>query len=100
MENCETCGATGQIGDGIHKLAGLGFGPGQDDRAIHLCDGCLERRETDAWPLSGPDGQRLYEALQDKTQAPSRRYSYLLEPDENIHLVRLRPDWVDRHAEA
>lgn len=95
---CETCGATGTIGEGIRTLNELGVGPGHQAHAIHLCEDCLERKDTRSWELTDALGRRLYETLEAQTEAPARRYSYLLEPGERIHLVRLRPDWVQRHA--
>lgn len=97
---CATCHATGDVGDELHELTEVGGEGPSDARTIHLCEDCLDRRETSQWPLAGEAGQRLYEALDSQPHAPRERYSYLLEPDQRLHLVRLRPDWVQQHAEA
>lgn len=97
---CATCHATGDVGDQLHELTEVGAGTPEGARTIHLCEDCLDRRETGHWSLAGAEGQRLYEALHSEPHAPRERYSYLVEPDQRLHLVRLRPDWLHQHAEA
>lgn len=96
---CATCGTHGTLGESIRELEELGFGPDVDGSTIRLCRACLDLRDTKAWDLDDSEGRRLFEALQKQTPSqPHGRYSYLVEPDEDIHLVRLRTDWVQDHA--
>lgn len=92
---CQTCGARPATDAPLLRLTTTTDAPAE--RALTLCEDCLERRETEAWPLDGGEGKRLREALADLDDRPAERYSYLL-GDAEVHLVRLRPDWVDQHA--
>jgi hypothetical protein len=78
-------------------LTELGFGPENEAKAIHLCEGCLTDREERTWSVDDDIGRRLRDALHQRRQASRQRYTYLEEPD-TIHLVRLQPEWVDNQA--
>lgn len=98
---CATCGTEGSLDDEIRELHGLGLGLDADERAraVHLCRDCLERRDTKHWSLDGDEGQRLFDALADREPGGrAGRYSYLFEPGEELHLVRLRATWVADHG--
>lgn len=95
---CDACGARSTHGGRVRRLNELGFGPENAHKAIHLCHECLERREARRWTLENDTGQRVYDALNDRVQTTGQRYSYLIEEDDRIHLMRLQPDWVDENA--
>lgn len=95
---CDACGARSTAGGRIRRLSELGFGPENEGRAIHLCEECLDQREERTWQIDEDDGQRIYEALHERHQVSGKRYSYLMQGAERIHLVRLQPEWVDQQA--
>lgn len=95
---CDTCGARSTQGGRVRRLNELGFGPENERKAIHLCTECLEERQARYWNMTDEAGQRLRDALHQRYRVSGQRYSYLMEPDEAIHLVRLQPDWVDQQA--
>lgn len=92
--HCETCGETSKL----VELTELGFGPGHEDDGIHLCRSCLEEREAACWSSSDPDGRGILDALAGRNEPHHGRYTYLQDDDQEIHLMRLRQSWVDRHA--
>lgn len=92
---CQACGARPATDAPLLRLTTTTDAPAE--RALTLCEACLDRRETEVWPRDGADGKRLCEALEDLDGEPTERYTYLL-GDAEVHLVRLRPDWVDQHA--
>lgn len=94
---CDACGARSTNGGRVRRLNELGFGPENEHKAIHLCQGCLEQREARRWTMDDDTGQRVYDALHDRSNVSGKRYSYLKETDR-IHLLRLQPSWVDEHA--
>lgn len=94
---CRTCGQEGSLEGEIHRLAEPG-GSEDASTAIHLCTDCLDRREAERWSPEDNDGARLLDALDTNEPAADRRYSYLVEPEESIRLVRLRRDWVQENA--
>lgn len=66
---------------------------------VHLCERCLDVRDTQRWSADGEEGQRLRAALTGHTHDhPQGRYTYLLDEEEDIHLVRLARDWLTTHA--
>lgn len=68
-------------------------------RTLDVCEDCLSRRDTRRWDAEGAEGRRLLEALAGGDHAhPQGRYSYLVDPREAVHLVRLEHRWLDRHA--
>lgn len=92
---CQACGTRPTREDALLQLTMPGKAGAK--RALTLCEDCLERRQTDAWPVDGAEGRRLREALEALDAEPAERYTYLLDEAE-VHLVRLRPDWVAQHA--
>ncbi len=91
---CLTCGKRGRLGTEIRTLNEVAFGDGE----IRICQECLDLRETKRWNATGSQGRQLLDELPDKSQFAHRRYSYLVEPEQDIHLVRLRQDWVQEHV--
>ncbi len=63
---------------------------------LTLCGECFARRQARVWDLDTREGRRLRRELDASTTGP-RRFSYLLEDQRYLHLVRLNPDWVERH---
>lgn len=92
-EACATCGAN----DELMSLSELGFGPEHGPRALLMCPSCLERRQAASWPATSEEGQGILDALAQRENPLEERYTYLGE-EQAVHLVRLRPGWVDRHA--
>lgn len=90
---CATCR---REPDELHALQEAGHGASAP--ALHLCASCLAEREARVWPRSSDDGRRLSRALDERSAAPGQRFTYFYGDDEAIHLVRLRPAWVERHA--
>lgn len=71
----------------------------QAPQQVQLCEGCLDVRDTQRWSGDGEEGQRLRAALTGRTHDhPQGRYAYLLDEEEDIHLVRLAHDWLATHA--
>lgn len=97
---CATCGGTESQGKKIETFAELGFGPNEDGARLHLCTGCLDRRKAKRWEPGRQMTSRVLSVLEgaDKHH-PQGRYSYLRDPDEGVHLVRLQNDWARSHAE-
>lgn len=97
QERCAICGT----GDSeIRTLTELGFGPKEDGGRLHLCDDCLETRKAKRWDPGRQMTARVLSVLQGaETQHPQGRYSYLRDPEEGVHLVRLQNDWARSHAE-
>lgn len=92
---CLTCGRQGSLGTEIRELSEIAFGEGQ----IRICVDCLNQRETKRWNAQAPQGEQLLAELPSKSRFVQRRYSYLVEPEEDIHLVRLHQDWVQDHLD-
>lgn len=95
---CAACGARSTRGGRVRRLNELGFGLENERKAIHLCQDCLHRRTERQWTLEDDDGRRVYDALHGDPNGTRQRYSYFLEEDDRIHLLRLRPEWVDENA--
>lgn len=94
VATCDVCKRNHDEGD-LHELSGLdahsrGLGEG-----VRICDRCLDRRQTRVWTQADPDHDDLVDALQRRTEPKRGRYSFL-EEDEEVHLVRLRDDWVEQ----
>lgn len=93
---CAACGTEGTLGRAVRFLSTPG-GSDEPDEALHLCEGCLSKRSAKTWHSDGSQGAQIKEELDGPTSGPRDRYSYLEEPGQRIHLMRLRPDWVDAH---
>lgn len=97
---CATCGGTESQGKRIERFAELGFGPEEDGARLHLCTDCLEVRNAKRWEPDHQMTKRVLSVLEGtEIQHPQGRYSYLRDPDEGVHLVRLQTDWARSHAE-
>lgn len=98
--SCLTCGASASEGKQIRAFAELGFGPDHDGGQLHLCSDCLEVREAKRWSPNRQMTSRVRSVLGGAEMLhPQGRYSYLQDPDEAIHLVRLENEWARSHAE-
>lgn len=95
---CEVCGT----GSDLAVLSRPGERGERGERAgsLRICRPCLAVREAASWPSNSPDGRRIAAALTDPAGPSGARFSYLRDEDEVVHLLRLRPGWVDRHAGA
>lgn len=91
---CITCGASSQL---VH-LDERGFGPVHQGLTVTLCRGCLDEREARAWEPDTEETQALLEALEARRAPPLERFTYLEDPEGTVHLLRLRPDFVDDRA--
>ncbi|MDX1610805.1 MAG: hypothetical protein R3185_00450 [Candidatus Thermoplasmatota archaeon] len=94
---CAACGVPQPSSRPLVPLAELGPQPEHEAPEVHLCLNCLERREAASWNRHEPEGQAIFEALAGKPIRASSRYTYMIEPDHRIHLLRLRPAWIQRH---
>lgn len=93
---CITCGAP----SGLVTLRERGFGPTHDGLTVTLCQGCLEEREARAWPPEDDATLSLLEALEARHAPPLDRFTYLEDDRGALHLLRLRPSFVDDEAVA
>lgn len=91
---CAACGTEGTRGGTIRFLADPGSGEDPED-ILHLCEGCLADRSAKIWHTQEKKGRQLQEELDSHTSGTSGRYSFLEEPGQRIHLLRLRPGWID-----
>lgn len=91
--HCEICERTDSPGNPLTGLNELEAEHGGTPEAFFLCQNCLSRREVASWPLRGPRGERVYDALEHHTDVLHPRFTYLSD-SRRIHLVRLRPQWV------
>lgn len=91
---CITCGASTEL----VRLNERGFGPAHQGLTVTLCQGCLEEREARAWEPDTKEAQSLLEALEARRAPPLERFTYLEDPEGTVHLLRLRPDFVDDRA--
>lgn len=91
--SCQICGTESQT-----RTMEMACGPGKR-RTLSVCPGCLSQRDTRQWNTDGGEGRRLLDALTSREhEHPQGRYTYLLDPDDAVHLVRLQHDWMDQHA--
>lgn len=91
---CATCGTEGTLGQSVRRLT-LPDPTAEETDALHLCQSCLSTRSTKVWHAQGEQGKRLRDSLESHTPGSGDRYSYLEEPGQRLHLMRLRPGWVD-----
>lgn len=99
-QRCITCGGTTSEGKRIEAFAELGFGPEEDGARLHLCTECLDRRKAKRWEPGRQMTGRVLSVLKGaEKEHPQGRYSYLRDPDEGVHLVRLQNEWARSHAE-
>lgn len=97
---CSLCGGTAAEAEGIEAFTEIGFGPDEDGGHLHLCRECLDRRKAKRWEPGRQMTARVLSVLEGtEKQHPQGRYSYLRDPDEGVHLVRLENEWARRHAE-
>jgi hypothetical protein len=97
---CATCGAEDSGQTSVRAFAELGFGPAEDGSRLHLCTDCLDRRHAKRWAPGDEGTDRLRSELEGTpTHHPQGRYSYLRDPDQGVHLVRLQTDWARSHAQ-
>ncbi|MDX1610804.1 MAG: hypothetical protein R3185_00445 [Candidatus Thermoplasmatota archaeon] len=94
---CATCHR--ESNDAL-ELTELGFGPSHTGLSIQLCQSCLDRREAASWPARSSENQAIQDALNERHAPPQDRYTYLSDQEGVLHLLRLRPQWVDQHAIA
>lgn len=93
-ERCITCGA----GTALVRLDERGFGPAHQGLTVTLCRGCLDEREARAWEPGTEEAQSLLEALEARRAPPLERFTYLEDTEGTVHLLRLRPGFVDDRA--
>lgn len=96
MTSCEICGEADSKTNPVHAFAELGFGDAHPGH-IALCRSCVQRRELLAWPSNLHEGRRLEHALLERPEPLRGRYAYLGDA-KGIHLMRLRPEWVEAHS--
>lgn len=92
---CDVCKRTVDAGS-LHDLSGLDIPRRAMPKALHVCESCIEVRESRAWSDGDPETSELLEALRDRTEPKRGRYSFLADEDDNVHLLRLREEWVER----
>lgn len=96
---CAICGDAGTRLNAVQPMSLIepGTSAGQEPQ-IHLCESCADLRTTRTWNARGADGRRIVTAWRNH-EHPKGHYAYLLEQDATLHLMRLREDWVEGHAE-
>lgn len=95
QSRCEVCRASSSPKNPVVLLQELGLS-NEPPYRVHLCHGCLSRREVKAWNAKRGVGEEIARALSEHPQSHGH-YSYLGEPSR-IHLVRLRSAWVAQRA--
>lgn len=96
MPRCQACG-TEHAETEIAALTELGIqSPGSP---VQLCQGCVERRQAAAWAIDTQEAERLLEALAEHPVSPTSRYAYMQDEANQLRLMRLRPGWIERHAQ-
>lgn len=91
--NCQICGASKRVRTMQAACSG------DLDRSLAVCESCLDRRAAKRWDASGREGRRLVDALASRRhEHPQGRYSYLVEPGEEVSLVRLQHGWLQANA--
>ncbi len=93
-ERCITCGASSEL----VRLDERGFGPAHEGLTVALCRGCLEAREARSWEPGDEGTQTLLDALEPRHAPPLARFTYLEDREGAVHLLRLRPGFVDDRA--
>lgn len=96
--SCQACGTEGTLGQAVRTLTHVDADTGGGSQPIHLCQGCLMRRAAKVWHAQGSEGERLQSALAENPRPSSSRFSYLEEPGQRIHLLRLRSEWLDEQS--
>ncbi|MGQ0536538.1 MAG: hypothetical protein ACT4PT_10750 [Methanobacteriota archaeon] len=99
-ETCAACGVEGEsekAGTGVRSVARVGPGAVLDE--VALCEWCLQRRSAKAWIRASPLGSRVLAALGRREDPVAGRYAYVTD-DRDVRLMRLRTDWMHRHAAA
>jgi hypothetical protein len=92
MNACDVCSQEASSKNPVLRLKEVGAPDERTGKRLQMCQNCLNVRELQSWSRSERDGQALRGALS-HPNAARRRYSYLEDPS-NIHLVRLRHDWI------
>lgn len=68
-------------------------------RTVAVCQGCLDLRDAKRWSTDTAEGRRLKGTLASgRPQHPQGRYTYLLDPSGDLHLVRLQRAWLAQHS--
>lgn len=91
-ERCATCGKEEGTLRSFTQLEAT-----TQDR-LTMCEACLEQRATKHWNANEPQGKELLSKVPGKHRYQDQRYAYLVEPEDTIHLVRLRHDWLSHHT--
>lgn len=93
QQRCATCGKEGGTIRSFTQVEA------STNERLTMCDECLEQRATKHWNANDPQGKELLNKIPGKDRYKDQRYAYLVEPEETIHLVRLRKDWLAHHTE-
>lgn len=100
MDACDACGALDLPQDEVVHLTRPGRATIRAAGELNLCRGCLEIRSEQQWRTDGREGRLIEKALETHTRPVPNHYQYLVEEGAVLHLVRLRPEWVDAKAAA
>lgn len=98
MDNeCAICGSEGTKTNKIRSYSEVRQNPDGFHDEIRLCESCVKTREVASWSVKTDPGRRLHGELDLQMETPGGRYTYL-DDDRRLHLLRLRTNWVSRHA--
>lgn len=100
MQRCDVCGIMDLPHAEIAHLTRAGRATLRTSGELNLCRTCLEIRSEGHWRTDGYEGRRIAQALETHARPVPNHYAYLVEDGAVLHLMRLRPEWVDQKAVA
>lgn len=98
--NCQSCGKPESSDRRVRTLTEVELPEASAGNVLKLCDVCLDTRTTRTWTPDEAKQERLNEALVEEQHKPAHRFTYLRDEAQNVHLVRVRPEWIEEHSPA
>ncbi|MBW3582940.1 MAG: hypothetical protein KY455_07575 [Euryarchaeota archaeon] len=96
--NCQSCGKAESEERTVRTLTEVELPEEAAGNVLNLCMDCLETRTTRTWSPDEAKQERLNEALVEEQHKPAHRFTYLRDEDQNVHLVRVRPEWIEEQS--
>lgn len=93
---CTACHRSMPLSSLAH-LHDLELREGGSRKEVLLCDRCLQARRSRSWAANASKTDRLIKHMGGRHDRTHSRFSYLQDEAKDVHLVRLRPQWVDGH---